>query len=214
MFGNGRRRAALERAYPGIQFRPHSHGLLARFARAPAECIHLETDHTWMAALAPDTAYLQGKAVAQREPARPEASLCRACLRQVLAPELQAHAGKVVAFEPSAESVTQYFYVAREHFADAYLQPEVAKALSDRLARLAGESCAQERCGKRAAWLWFSQREVASLDESALISAAPGEALCAAHGAARLLDCLRALELVNLEYVNAPYGEAGAYVWL
>jgi len=213
MFGNGARRAALEQAYPGIKFRPHSHGLLARFAKAPAECIHLETDHTWMAAWAPDMAYLKGKAVAQREPTRPEASLCRACLPQVLEPELQTHAGKVIAFEPDA-GVTQYFYVAREHFADAYLQPEVARALDERLARLAAESCAQERCGKRAAWLWFSQREVASLEESALIAAAPGEPLCATHGAARLLECLRALELVNLEYVNAPYGEAGAYVWL
>lgn len=188
--------------------------MLARFTRAPAECVHLDTDHTWMAALTPDVAYLKGKAVAQREPARPEASLCRACLPQALEPDLRNYDGKVVAFEPNAESVTQYFFVSREHFEQAYLQPEVGAAIGQRLDRLEGIACTLAGCGQRALWLWISQREVASLDESAMIQAVPGEALCATHGAARLLECLRSLAMVNLEYVNAPYGQAGAYVWL
>jgi len=213
MFGNGNRRAALEQAYPGITFRPHTHGLLARFARAPAECIHLETEHDWMAALLPDAAYLKGKPVPQRTPARPEVSLCRACLPLALAPELETYAGRAIVFEPDPETVTQYFFVASDHFERAYLQPDVADALKKRLAGLDGAKCVQDGCGRRATQLCFARREVASLDESALMAAAPGETLCAPHGARRMLDWLASIEKVNLEYVNAPYGEAGAYVW-
>lgn len=213
MFWNGGRRAALARAYPGIRFRRHTTGLLARFMGAPAECEHLATDQTWMAGLLPDTAYLHGKPQPQRRPARPEASLCRECLRQALGPELQAFRGRTVAFEPNPEDVTQYFFVSKEHFTQAYLQPEVAKALGDRLGALDRMPCERSSCGREATWLWFSRREVASIEESALIVAAPGGTFCAEHGAQQMLEALAVMPRANLEYVNAPYGECGAYVW-
>ncbi len=212
MFGSSRR-ALLERAYPGIAFRPHTVGLLSRVMGSPAECVHLAADQSWMASLLPDTAYLKGKPRAQRMPPRPEATLCRECLPQALAPDLRGYAGRVLLFEPDPETVTQFFFVAREHFEEAYLQAEVARALAPRLEQAAGGACAREGCSRAATWLSFARREVASLDESALIAEAPGTALCAEHGAAQMLESLRAMPQVNIEYMNAPYGSAGAYLW-
>lgn len=207
------RDAALEQAYPGVTFRPHTRGLFARMLRTPAECSHLETDQSWMAALVPDTVWLKNKPHPQRIPPRPEASLCRACLLSVVEPELAKYEGRVVLFEPNAEDVTQYFFVSAEHFEDAYLQGEVVRVLRLRLGKREGRSCEHDGCARTARWLWFSQREVASLEESALIEAAPGTALCARHGAARLCEAFRAIPQANLEFFNLPYGEAGAYVW-
>lgn len=204
---------ALEAAYPGITFRPHTRGWLARFMRAPAECVHLETDQTWMAALLPDTAWLLSKPQPQRVPQRPEASLCRACLCGFVEPELAQYPGRVIFFEPDPQAVTQYFFVSAKHFEDAYLQPQLVRVLRSRLARGAHESCEHEGCSKAAKWLWFSRQEVQSLDESARVEAASGKRLCPRHGTAQLSKCFQAIPQANLEYFNLPYGDSGAYVW-
>jgi hypothetical protein len=60
--------------------------------------------------------------------------------------------------------------------------------------------------------LWFSLAEAEGLDAEK-VAAAPGTPLCAHHGAAKLGDCFRGMAEANLEYVNLPYGESGAYVW-
>lgn len=167
-----------------------------------------------MASLVPDTLYLRGKAVRRgkrSEAPRPEVSLCRPCLMGLLAEELAAYRGRVVAFEPDQESFSQYFFIATPDFDAAGLRPEVAAAISDRLERLPS-ACAE--CSGSAAWLWMSRKEVISLDEVGRIAAAPGRHLCAAHGAAALCAALGASDEANLFYVNVPYGEAGAYVWI
>lgn len=207
-------RVPLEQAYPGIAFRPRTRNWWARLARVPPECVHLETQQAWMASLVPDTLYLRGKAVRRgkrSEAPRPEVSLCRPCLMGLLAEELAAYRGRVVAFEPDQESFSQYFFIATPDFDAAGLRPEVAAAISDRLERLPS-ACAE--CSGSAAWLWMSRKEVISLDEVGRIAAAPGRHLCAAHGAAALCAALGASDEANLFYVNVPYGEAGAYVWI
>lgn len=209
-------RIALDMAYPGVRFRPGSRGWFARLTGAPAECEHLDKGAPWMAALAPDTVYLQGKP-AQRNaagPARPEASLCLACLMQVARPQLAAFTGRAVVFEPVA-GITQYFFVAREDFAGAGLQAEVARALEERLARLGDTPCEHEQtCRQRPTWLWLPNDQVHELDEVALIRAAPGRKFCAAHGAAQLCLSLSLIEEANLLFMNLPYGDAGAYLWI
>ncbi len=204
-------RVTLDQAYPGIPFRPRTHNWWARLTRVPAECVHLETEHAWMATLIPDTIYLRGKAAPQCERPRPEVSLCRACLVGTLEAELAGYPGRVVAFEPDGESFSQYFFVAAPDFPAAGLQPAVAQAIERRLAELAGP-CGE--CARPAKWLWLPRQEVASLDDVDSIAAAPGWRLCAAHGAAQLCDALAAPRQANLFYVNVPYGEAGAYVWI
>lgn len=207
-------RIPLELAYPGIAFRPRTRNWWARLTHVPPECVHLETEQAWMATLVPDTLYLRGRAVrrggAGPRP-RPEVSLCRACLLGVLAAELAAYPGRVVAFEPNWETFSQYFFIAAPDFDAAGLRAEVAAAILARLADPAGSCC---DCSQPAAWLWMSRQEVASLDEFSLIGAAPGRHLCAAHGAATLCAALEASDDANLFYVNVPYGPAGAYVWI
>lgn len=204
-------RMTLEAAYPGIAFRPQSRNWWARLTRVPPECIHLDLQQDWMATLLPDTLYLRGKARACRRPTRPQASLCRECCLGVLEPELARYAGRVVAFEPDGTLLSQYFFVAREEFAAAGLRDEVSAAIAARLSACLGE-CGE--CSRPARWLWFPRREVAGLDDVAMILAAPGAQLCAAHGAQRLCASLGALEEANLFYLNVPYGEAGAYLWI
>jgi len=204
-------RIALEDAYPGIAFRPRTRNWWARLTRVPPECVHLETEHAWMATLIPDTLYLRGKAQARAESARPEVSLCRQCLAGVLEAELAAYPGRVVAFEPDAGNVSQYFFLALPDFRAAGLQPDVAAAIERRLAQPAGQ-CSD--CAAPARWLWLSRQEVASLDDIGSIAVAPGRRLCRAHGAAALCGALGAMPEANLFYVNVPYGEAGAYVWI
>ncbi len=204
-------RVAIDQAYPGISFRRKSRNWWAWLMRLPAECNHLETEQTWMAAFIPDTLYLQGKAAPRRDPVRPEASLCRACLTGLLEPELAAYSGRVVAFEPDGETFTQYFFIGREDFAQAGLRPEVAAAIEKRLDHIGGD-CSE--CGARATWLWISRREVSSLDQTERIEESPGAAYCAKHGAAKLCRALGEIDEANLFYVNTPYGESGAYVWI
>ena len=54
-------RLNVDQAYPGISIRPRSRSLWARLMRWPAECVHLENGHHWMATFIPDTLYLRGK---------------------------------------------------------------------------------------------------------------------------------------------------------
>jgi hypothetical protein len=190
-------RLAHKEAYPGI-----------------AECVHLDDGTPWMATLSPDTLYLRGKAARHREPRRPEVSLCRACLVGALEADLAAFSGRVVAFEPDAESFTQYFFLATPDFEAAGLLPDVAAAIERRLARADGADGACEDCGHAAKWLWFSRGEVPSLDEVGSIAVAPGRRLCARHGARRLCASLETIAEANVLYINLPYGEAGAYVWV
>lgn len=204
-------RLALDQAYPGISFRRKSLRLWARLMRWPAECAHLENGHQWMATFIPDTLYLRGKAVLRRSPSRPEVSLCLDCLAGLLEPEIAAHSGRVVAFEPDGEIFTQYFFVGREDFEKAGLRPEVGAAIQKRLEHLSGP-CSD--CGDRATWLWISRREVSSLDQTERIEESPGALFCAKHGAAKLSESLGKINEANLFYVNAPYGDAGAYVWI
>ncbi len=202
-------------AYPRIAFRSRTLNWWARLTRVPAECVHLVTEQPWMATLVPDTLYLRGKAAKRRWPVRPEVCLCRSCLLEILAEELAAFPGRVVAFEPDAESFTQYFFVAEPDFAPAGLDPAVAAAIGRRLAQDYARNrdrCAL--CSGLATWLWLSRSEVASLDDVGSISLAPGEQFCAAHGAQRLCRALEAIAEANLFYMNLPYGEGGAYVWI
>lgn len=204
-----------EQAYPGIAFRSRTRNWWARLTRVPAECVHLETEQPWMATLIPDTLYVRGKAARRRWPVRPEVSLCRACLVGVLAAELAAYPGCVVAFEPDAESFTQYFFLAVPDFEAAGLDPQVAAAIER---RVAGENARNAEgcqvCSRSATWLWLPRQDVASLDDVGSISVAPGARLCSTHGAQKLCGALEAIAEANLFYVNLPYGEAGAYVWI
>ena len=204
-------RLALDQAYPGISFRRKSRNWLARLMRWPAECIHLETGHPWVATFIPDTLYLRGKAAPRRSPSRPEVSVCLACLAGLLQPELAAYPGRVVGFEPDGESFTQYFFVGRDDFAAAGLRPEVAAAIEKRLEKFGG-ACSE--CGRPATWLWISRREVSSLDQTERIEESPGAVYCARHGAAKLCEALGKVDEANLFYVNVPYGDSGAYVWI
>ncbi len=204
-------RVTLEQAYPDLAFRSRTRNWWARLTRVPPECVHLETEHAWMATLVPDTLYLRGKAASLRESPRPEVSLCRACLLRVLGAELAAYSGRVVAFEPDAENFTQYFFIATADFEAAGLLREVAAAIEQRLAE-SGGACGE--CSRPATWLWLARDDVASLDDAGRIIAALGRRLCAAHGAATLCSALEASAEANLFYVNVPYGEAGAYVWI
>ena len=204
-------RVPLELAYPGIAFRPRTRNWWARLTRVPAECVHLETEHDWMATLDPDTLYLRGRARPQREQTRPEVSLCRSCLIGLLESELADYRGRVVAFAPDPGGFSQYFFVAEPEFDAAGLQPEVAAAIKHRLVE-PGQTC--QDCSRKANWLWLGREQVASLDEADRIRAAAGQQLCARHGAAALCAALEAVEEANLFYVNLPYGDSGAYLWI
>lgn len=204
-------RVTYEEAYPQIEWLPRSRNWWAWLKGTPAECVHLGNGAPWMATLLPDTLYLRGKRALRREPVRPEVSLCRDCLDEVAHQELAEYGGRVVAFEPDAEAFTQFFFVAKPDFEDAGLAPETAGAIEERLARDGG-TCA--KCLREANWLWLSREDVPSLDDVASIRGAAGEALCATHGAERLFATFERMAEANVFYMNLPYGEAGAYVWI
>jgi hypothetical protein len=204
-------RVTYEDAYPQIEWLPRSRNWWAWLKGTPAECIHLGRNAAWMATLLPDTLYLRGKSAARREPVRPEASLCRDCLDDVAHGELAAYDGRIVAFEPEAETFTQYFFVATPDFEAAGLAPETAEAIQERLEQ-DERSCA--KCRRAATWLWLSRQDVPSLDDVAAIREAAGEPLCATHGAEKLFAAFERIAEANVFYMNLPYGEAGAYVWI
>lgn len=204
-------RFSVDAAYPEIQFLPSSRNWWAWLKGTPAECVHLDRQPSWTATLLPDTLYLRGKRAARREPVRPEVSLCRDCLLNTAQGELESFAGRVVAFEPDPDDFTQYFFIATPDFQAAGLAPDVSDAIQSRVENLAG-TCA--RCSEVATWLWLSRHEVGSLDQVEQIAQAPGQALCAMHGAHRFREAFEQIPEANLFYVNLPYGEAGAYVWI
>jgi hypothetical protein len=173
--------------------------------------VHLDRNPVWIATLLPDTLYLCGKPSQTRESARPEVSLCRECLLGTVASELAGYSGNVVAFEPDAEAFTQYFFVGAPDFERAGLKPEVAQAIERRLAQ-EGQTCAA--CAEAATWLWFSRGQVATLDDVERIREAAGERFCAEHGSRKLCQSFERISEANLFYMNLPYGEAGAYVWI
>ena len=65
-----------------------------------------------------------------------------------------------------------------------------------------------------ATWLWISQEQVANLDETDKIREAPGEWFCSMHGARKLADAFARIDEANVFYMNLPYGETGAYMWI
>jgi hypothetical protein len=203
-------RVAYEEAYPKIRFSPRSRNWWARLKGTAPECIHLEDSTNWMATLLPDIVYLLGQSERRREALRPEISVCRECLLDTVVPEMAAFEGRVVAFEP-ASGFTQYFFVGEPDFSPAGMKQEVAAAIRKRLG-WSEQSC--DACTRSAKWLWISREHVASLDEAELIAEAKGEMLCAVHGARKLREAFEEIEEANLMYMNLPYGEAGAYVWI
>lgn len=204
-------RISYEEAYPGIRFLLSSRNWWARLKGVPAECVHLEDEQAWMASLVPDTLYIRGKAAKRREPPRPEVSLCRDCFLDIFRREFEEFSGRGIAFEPDASSFTQYFFVSAPDFAAAGLLPEVREALQKRLTQTA-RIC--EQCAFPATWDWISRIEVADLGDSAAILNAKGKKLCAVHAARTICDAFETISEANLYYVNMPYGEAGAYVWI
>jgi hypothetical protein len=204
-------RISYEAAYPGIDFLPRSRNWWAWLKGSPAECIHLDNHAEFVATVLPDTLYLRGKRAPRRDPARPEVTLCRACLRDMFTSEIAEYPGRVIAFEPDPEILTQYFFVAEADFEAAGLSPEVTAAIDKRLAQDLSRCV---RCSQGARWLWFSREQVASLDETERIGEAVGEPLCSEHGARKLWETFAGMSEANLFYMNLPYGEGGAYVWI
>lgn len=206
----GGSRISAQEAYPGIEFLPRS-SWLAWLRDKPPQCVHLQPAAPWSAKLLPDTLYLRGKRPPARESTRPEVALCRDCLVETLGRELPGYSGNVVAFEPDPEAFSQYFFLAIPDFQRAGLQIEVARAIEERVRQM-GQRC--ETCCEPAKWGWFSRAEIPSLDEVARIREARGKWFCPEHGAGRICRAFAAIPEANLLYVNLPYGEAGAYVWI
>jgi hypothetical protein len=204
-------RISYREAYPGLQILPRSRNWWARLKGTAPECIHLRENISWIAAVLPDTLYLRGKRANRREPVRPEVSVCFECLSDTFAAELEAYPGRVVAFEPDPAIFTQYFFVATTDFEAAGLAPETSAAIAGRLEQ-SGGTCRE--CSREAAWLWFSQEQIQSLDEVQLIGSAAGEFFCGKHGAQKLLSAFEKFAEANIFYMNLPYGDAGAYVWI
>ena len=204
-------RVSYEEAYPNLEYLRRSRSWWARLKGTAPECVHLGDDISWIAAVLPDTLYLRGKRANRRDPVRPEVSLCFECLSDTFAAELESFTGRVVAFEPDAAIFTQYFFVATPDFEAAGLAPETSGAINARLSQDMGTCC---ECSRNATWVWFSREEIQSLDDVELIRSAAGEAYCGRHGARRLLASFEKLSEANIFYMNLPYGEAGAYVWI
>lgn len=89
--------------------------------------------------------------------------------------------------------------------------PEVTDAISARLVQNSGQC---QVCGHAGTWLWLSHEQVASLDEIEQIRTATGEWFCANHGAQKLFSAFEKIGQANIFYMNLPYGESGAYVWI
>jgi hypothetical protein len=200
-----------EDAYPSLEFLPRSRTWWAWLKGTPPECIHLGSECDWIATLVPDIVFLRGKRRKRRDWVRPEVTLCRDCLSDTATPDMAEYEGRVIVFEPDPEFLTQYFFVEKEDFAAAGLAPDVADAIAGRLMQNGG---ACQVCGHAATWLWFSREQVASLDEVTQIESSPGEPFCAKHGAEKLFSAFEKIAEANIFYMNLPYGESGAYVWI
>lgn len=204
-------RISYDEAYPGIEILPRSRNWWAWLKGTPPECIHLGEECGWIATLLPDTLYLKGKRAQRSDVVRPEITLCRECLESAVLADLESFEGRVAGFEPDPELFTQYFFVGQADFEAAGLRPEVAQAIA---ARLKQDHVVCGECGFPAKWLWLSREQVPSLDEVEQIVSAPGEWYCAKHGARNLLAAFARIGDANIFYMNLPYGEAGAYVWI
>jgi hypothetical protein len=204
-------RVSYEEAYPNLEYLPRSRNWWARLRGTAPECVHLGDDISWIAAVLPDTLYLRGKRANRREPVRPEVSLCFECLSDTFAAELESFSGRVIAFEPDAAVFTQYFFMATPDFEAAGLAPETSGAIDARLNQDMG-TCRE--CSRNATWVWFARGEIQSLDDVELIRSAAGESYCGRHGARKLLASFDKLSEANIFYMNLPYAEAGAYVWI
>jgi hypothetical protein len=200
-----------DKAYPGIEILPRSRNWWAWLKGTPPECIHLGKACGWIATLLPDTLYLKGKRTQRSDVVRPEITLCRECLESAVAADLESFEGRVVAFEPDPGLFTQYFFVGQPDFEAAGLRPEVAQVIAGRL-KQDDAVCAE--CGFPAKWLWLSREQVPSLDDVERIATAAGEWYCAKHGARNLLVAFARIADANIFYMNLPYGDAGAYVWI
>ncbi|MGB7683162.1 MAG: hypothetical protein WBL70_15990 [Candidatus Acidiferrales bacterium] len=204
-------RVTHEQAYPGIRFLPRSRNWWAKLKGVPAECVHLDAEQSWIASLVPDTLYLRGKAKTRRDPVRPEVTLCRDCCLDVVRRELEKFRGRVLAFEPDPGVFSQYFFVSTQDFPAAGLLAEVQEALGTRLAADLG---ACEICAARATWEWFTRDAVPDLGDVSAIANARDIKLCAEHGAMRLCDAFEAIPEASVYYMNLPYDDSGAYVWI
>lgn len=163
-----------------------------------------------MATLLPDIIFFVGQSYMRREQLRPEVLLCRECLMDVAKSNTAAFKGRIVAFEPDP-SLTQYFFVGAPDFAPAGMTAEVEDAIAERLAQDFGNCAA---CDRAATWLWFPRAQVGSLDDFQRIRDSTGERLCAAHGAQKLRKGFEKIDKAKLSFVNLPYGESGAYIWI
>jgi len=201
----------IHEAYPELSFRWRSANWLSRLIGLAAECQHLESHSPWMATFLPDNLYLRGRNVNLREPRRPEVSLCRECFAKVFEKEVAAYGGRVVAFEPDADAVTQCFFVAQEDCDAAGVEPALVQAIGAKLGTFDDSKRCLE-CRRGATWLWFSRAQVPHLDATEELRRATGEYFCAEHGAQKICGALTGAAQANLYYVNAPYGEAGAYL--
>ncbi len=201
-----------DEAYPHLDFLPRSRNWWSWLKGTPAECIHL--GERMRLDRDPGAGYrFSARQTAKAATTRcgPEITLCRECLSETAAPEMVEYEGRVIAFEPDPELLDPVFFCREGGFREAGLAPDVADAIAQRLVQNGG---ACQVCGHAATWLWFSREQVATLDEVEQIAAAPGEAFCAKHGAR---NCFRRFEKIaeaNIFYMNLPYGESGAYVWI
>ncbi len=198
-------------AYPHIDFLPRSRNWWSWLKGTPAECIHLATEASWIATLVPDIVFLRGKRRRRRDNIRPEITLCRECLAETATPEIAEYEGQVVAFEPDPELLSQYFFVERADFSEAGLAPDVSAAIAKRLEHNGGPC---QVCGQASTWQWFSREQVGTLDDVEAIAAAAAEPFCAKHGGDKLFAAFQKFDEANIFYMNLPYGESGAYVWI
>jgi hypothetical protein len=198
-------------AYPHINFLPRSRNWWSWLKGTPAECIHLGTEASWIATLVPDIVFLRGKRRRRRDNIRPEITLCRECLAETATPEIAEYEGQVVAFEPDPELLSQYFFVERADFTEAGLAPDVSAAITKRLEHNGGPC---QVCGQASTWQWFSREQVGTLDDVEAIAAAAAEPFCAKHGGDKLFAAFQKFDEANIFYMNLPYGESGAYVWI
>ena len=205
-------RLTVDQAYPGISIRPRSRRLWARLMRWPAECIHLENGHHWMATFIPDTLYLRGKARPRREPARPEVSVCFDCLAGLLEPELAACPSRVVAFEPDGETFHAIFFPGQggfrrcgPAFRSGRRDPDAPRRTGRRVQRLrqAGNLAVDFAAGS------FQPRP-----DGANSKPRPGRFFAPSTEPRNCARPWDNCEEANLFYVNAPYGESGAYIRL
>ena len=95
------------------------------------------------------------------------------------------------------------------------IAPEVFEAMRPYLTEHYGNPASAHSLGqKMKAAVENAREQVASLDEVERIREAPGEWFCPEHGAGMLCVAFKKIAEANVFYMNLPYGDAGAYVWI